>query len=79
MFSFEVTGKEYRAVCAEQIALLGTAGWQLSSDGYEMDVDGALVKTLEKPGYTLMITCGDNTEEGAAIKTISVALNITKK
>lgn len=79
MFSFEVTGQAYRDVCADEIALLTNAGWRVSTDGYEMDVDGALVKTLENPGYTLIITCGDNTEEGSTVTTISVALNRSKK
>lgn len=78
MFSYEVDGDDYRAVCEKQMELLRAAGWQ-ASDAYEMDVAGALIKTLEKPGYAVMVTCGDNSDEGSSIKTVSVVLNRTKR
>lgn len=78
MFSYEVNGDDYRAVCEKQLELLRAAGWQ-ASDAYEMDVAGALIKTLEKPEYAVMVTCGDNSDEDAVVKTISVTLNRTKR
>lgn len=78
VLSYEVGGADYRAVCAAQMDLLIGAGWKVSDSGYEMDVDGAMVKTLEKPGFIVMITCGANSDEGAP-PTVSVALNRSKK
>ncbi len=78
VLSYEISGMEYRTVCNDQIDLLTKAGWEVSA-GFEMDVDGAMIKTLQKNGYALTVTCGDNTEEGSSEMLTSVALNRTKQ
>ncbi|MDO8617991.1 MAG: hypothetical protein Q7N87_03870 [Candidatus Uhrbacteria bacterium] len=74
LFSYEVADNDYRKVCKSQIELLLKAGWE-KSDAYEMDVEKALTKTFVKPGFGLMVTCGDNTEENSTNYIVSVTLN----
>lgn len=78
VFSYEILNdNDYNKACTDQMALLNKAGWT-RSDSYEMDVDKAMIRSFAKPGYTLMVTCSDNTEEGSSEKKISITLNTGK-
>ncbi len=78
MFSYEISGQAYREVCAAQEDLLLQAGWE-RSEGYDMEVEGVITRTFAKPGYGLMLTCGDNTEEGSSDLLTSIVLNRSKQ
>lgn len=77
MFAYELPGNDYKKACTDQIDLLLKAGWQ-KSDAYEMDVEKVMTKVMEKPGFSLSVTCSDNTDEGSTEYKSSVVLNKTK-
>ena len=66
MFAYSAANADYKAVCAQQIDLLTKAGWA-KSDAYAMDVEKLMIRSMEKTGFTLSLSCSTDDDGKTAV------------
>lgn len=59
MFSFQVSGTDYKTACNTELDLLAKAGWTLKTD-FSMEFGKSISKSLENGDTELSLTCSGN-------------------
>lgn len=71
--SFSVESADMKAICEKEAGLIAGAGWQVSTDGFNLEAEDGIAKNYDKGDDTLILACGKN--EGV----ITIGLQKAKK